>query len=99
MSTKELMQVALLTEHALFNVRFAAEEERKVTHSKHISGFYRELINQLESKLDAERAVLTRNEALGIKKWNKKPFSLLLTSTTLPKKKQKSSTGMKSLLI
>ena len=65
MSARDLEKTILLTEHALFAVKFAAEEERVISHSKHISGFYRSMINEFESKLDAERALLKRIETVG----------------------------------
>ena len=61
---EKLEQVILLTEHALINVKFAAEEERRITHSRHINGSYRQMINELETKLDCERAVLKKRQVL-----------------------------------
>lgn len=65
MNTKHIEKTILLTEHALSAIKFAAEEERVISHSKHISGFYRTMINEFESKLDAERALLKRIETVG----------------------------------
>lgn len=55
----------LLTEHAVFNVKFAAAEERKMTHAKHIDQYYVEALDRLEVKLCGDRAYLSRVEILG----------------------------------
>jgi hypothetical protein len=61
---EKIHQAILLTEHALADVKFAAEEERRISHNKHISGFYRRMINELETKLDCERAALKKQQVL-----------------------------------
>lgn len=55
----------MLTEHAIFNVKFAANEERKITHAKHINTYYAEALDRLEVKLCGDRAYLSRVEILG----------------------------------
>jgi hypothetical protein len=55
----------LLVEHAIFNVKFAAEEERKITHAKHIDQYYVEALDRLDVKLTGARAYLGRIEAVG----------------------------------
>jgi hypothetical protein len=55
----------LLVEHAIFNVKFAAEEERKITHSKHIDTYYQEALDRLDVKITGARAYLGRIEAIG----------------------------------
>jgi hypothetical protein len=55
----------LLVEHAIFNVKFAAEEERKITHNKHIDRYYAEALDRLDVKLTGARAYLGRIEAVG----------------------------------
>jgi hypothetical protein len=58
-------QIIILTEHAIFNVKFAAEEERKLTHAKHIDQYYTEALDRLEVKLVGARAYLSRVEIIG----------------------------------
>jgi hypothetical protein len=58
-------QQVLLVEHAIFNVKFAAEEERKITHAKHIDQYYAEALDRLDVKLTGVRAYLGRIEAIG----------------------------------
>jgi hypothetical protein len=66
MTTLEIAKQRLsLTEHAIFNVKFAANEERKLTHAKHIDKFYVEALDRLEVKLCGDRAYLSRVEILG----------------------------------
>ena len=66
MTALELAQKRmLLTEHAIFNVKFSAEEERKLTHSKHIDHYYVEAMERLNVKLVGDRAYLSRVEILG----------------------------------
>lgn len=55
----------ILAEHAVFNVRFAAEEERKLTHSKNIVQNYVEALDRLEVKLVGARAYFNRIETIG----------------------------------
>lgn len=65
MTALELAQKRLLlTEHAIFNVKFAAAEERKLTHAKHIDKYYVEALDRLEVKLCGDRAYLSRVEIL-----------------------------------
>ena len=58
-------KVVELVEHAIWNVRFAAEEERKLTHAKHIDEHYREALERLDVKLTGANAYLKRVEVLG----------------------------------
>ena len=62
---EKAQQAVLLVEHAIFNVKFAAEEERKITHAKHIDQFYAEALDRLDVKLTGARAYLTRIEITG----------------------------------
>lgn len=55
----------LLVEHAIFNVKFAADEEKKMTHAKHIDKHYVEALDRLGVKLTGARAYLTRIETIG----------------------------------
>ena len=54
-----------LVEHAIFNVKFAAEEERKITHAKHIDFFYQEALDRLDVKLTGARAYAYRVQTIG----------------------------------
>jgi hypothetical protein len=54
-----------LVEHAIFNVKFAANEERKITHAKHIDTYYIEALDRLGVKLVGARAYLSRVQILG----------------------------------
>jgi hypothetical protein len=66
MTPLELAQQSLAyTEHAIFNVTFAANEERKMLHTKHINQFYTEALDRLQVKLVGDRAYLSRVEILG----------------------------------
>ena len=58
-------QKVLLVEHAIASVKFAAEEERRITHDKHIDQHYVEALDRLDVKLTGARAYLGRIEALG----------------------------------
>ena len=50
---------------AIAAVKFAAEEERKITHAKHIDQYYAEALDRLDLKLTGARAYLGRIEAIG----------------------------------
>ena len=65
MVLEKAQQAVLLVEHAIFNVKFAAEEERKITHARHIDQFYAEALDRLDVKLTGARAYLTRIEITG----------------------------------
>lgn len=52
----------LLVEHAIFNVQFAAEEERKITGNPHIDQYYADALDQLAVKLASAQADLGRVE-------------------------------------
>jgi len=54
-----------LIEHAIFNVTFAANEERKMTHAKHIDKYYVEALGRLEVKRVGASAYLSRMQFLG----------------------------------
>lgn len=62
---EKAQQAVLLVEHAIFNVKFAAEEEKKMTHAKHIDQHYVEALDRLDVKLTGARAYLTRIETIG----------------------------------
>jgi len=46
-------------------VKFAAEEERKITHAKHIDTFYAEALDRLDLKLTGARAYAYRVQTIG----------------------------------
>jgi hypothetical protein len=50
---------------AIAAIKFAAEEERKITHNKHIDQYYVEALDRLDVKLTGARAYLGRIEAVG----------------------------------
>lgn len=50
---------------AIAAVKFAAEEERKITHAKHIDQHYVDALDRLDVKLTGVRAYLTRIETIG----------------------------------
>jgi hypothetical protein len=50
---------------AIAAVKFAAEEERKITHAKHIDPYYREALDRLEVKLTGARAYAYRVQTIG----------------------------------
>lgn len=54
-----------LIEHAIFNVKFAAEEEQKITHTKHIDPHYQEALDRLEVKRVGAEVYLKRVELIG----------------------------------
>lgn len=58
-------QAVALIKHAIHNVRFAAEEERKITHSKHIDRYYQEALDRLEVKRVGADAYLFRIQTVG----------------------------------
>lgn len=64
MGYQEALKVYALTEQAIFEVKYAAEEERKITHAKHISEHYRNILDRLDIKITGERALLARYKAL-----------------------------------
>lgn len=61
---KAQRQLNLITD-AIAAVRYAAEEERKVTHVKHLDPFYLEALNRLETKLTGARAYAFRVQTIG----------------------------------
>lgn len=61
---KAQRRLDLITD-AIAAVKFAAEEERKITHAKHIDQFYAEALDRLDVKLTGTRAYLTRIETIG----------------------------------
>lgn len=61
---KAQRQLDLITD-AIAAVRYAAEEERKVTHVKHLDPFYLEALNRLETKLTSARAYTFRVQTIG----------------------------------
>jgi len=50
---------------AIAAVKSAAEEERKITHSKHIDKYYSEALDRLDVKLTGARAYADRVGAIG----------------------------------
>lgn len=62
---EKAQKAVLLVEHAIFNVKFAANEERKITHAKHIDKHYVDALDRLDLKLTGARAYLTRIETIG----------------------------------
>lgn len=60
---KAQRQLDLITD-AILAVRNAAEEERKVTHSKHIDPYYREALDRLDVKLTGARAYAFRAQTV-----------------------------------
>ena len=50
---------------AIATVKFAAEEERKITHSKHIDTYYAEALDRLDLKLTGTRAYAYRVQTVG----------------------------------
>jgi hypothetical protein len=54
-----------LITNAIAAVKFAAEEERKITHAKHIDTFYVEALDRLDLKLTGARAYAYRVQVIG----------------------------------
>lgn len=54
-----------LVDHAIFNLNFAAEEERKMTHAKHIDQYYYEALVRLGVKKVGAEAYLSRIQTIG----------------------------------
>ena len=50
---------------AIAAVKFAAEEERKITHAKHIDPDYRDALDRLDVKLTGARAYAYRVQTIG----------------------------------
>ena len=50
---------------AIAAVKFAAEEERKITHARHIDQYYVEALDRLEVKLTGARAYAYRVMTIG----------------------------------
>ena len=61
---KAQQQLDLITD-AVATVKFAAEEERKITHSKHIDPYYQEALDRLDLKLAGVRAYAFRVQTIG----------------------------------
>lgn len=61
---KAQRQLDLITD-AIVAVKYAAEEERKVTHSKHIDPYYQEALDRLDVKLTGARAYAFRVQTIG----------------------------------
>lgn len=57
-------QVDLITA-AIEAVRSAADEERRITHSKHIDPLYHQALGRLEAKLTGARAYAFRVQIIG----------------------------------
>ena len=54
-----------LIEHAIQIIKVVAEEERKITHDKHIDPYYQEALDRLEVKLTGARAYAFRVQTIG----------------------------------
>jgi hypothetical protein len=57
-----------LVEHllgVLYSMRACARLEQRLSHSPHQSGYYVDLVNRLETLIDAERALNTRIQTVG----------------------------------
>jgi hypothetical protein len=63
---EEQRQVVLALEHAIFNIKFAAQMEQKATHAKHFCPHYRKVLEELELKEVGERTYLRRLEIIGV---------------------------------
>jgi hypothetical protein len=61
---KAQRKLDLITD-AIAAVKFAAEEERKITHAKHIDKFYAEALDCLDLKLTGARAYAYRVQTIG----------------------------------
>lgn len=61
---KAQRQLDLITD-AIASVIYAAEEERKVTHAKHIDPYYQEALDRLDVKLTGARAYAFRVQTIG----------------------------------
>lgn len=61
---KAQRQLDLITD-AVAAVKFAADEERKVTHSKHIDPLYQKVLDDLDIKLTGVRAWAFRVQTVG----------------------------------
>ena len=66
MSEQEKAQRQLdLIVDAITAIKFAAEEERKITHAKHIDPYYQEALDRLDAKLTGVRAYAHRVMTIG----------------------------------
>ena len=61
---KAQQRLDLITD-AIEAVRYAAEEERRITHSRHIDPYYRQALDRLEIKLTGARAYAFRVQTIG----------------------------------
>lgn len=61
---KAQRRLDLITD-AITAVKFAAEEERKITHAKHIDQYYVEALDRLEVKLTGARVYAYRVMTIG----------------------------------
>ena len=61
---KAQRQLDLITD-AIAAVKSAAEEERKITHAKHIDPYYQEALDRLDVKLTSARAYAYRVMTIG----------------------------------
>ena len=50
---------------AIASVKFAADEERKMNHSKHIDPLYQKVLDDLDVKLTGARAYAFRVQTIG----------------------------------
>ena len=53
-------QIVALLEHAIFNIKFAAAEEHKITHKKCIDSPYQRCLDYLDLKRTYEESKLKR---------------------------------------
>ncbi len=50
---------------ALFIIKDCADLDQRLTHARHRSDYYVDLINRVEALIDAERALLKRQQTIG----------------------------------
>jgi len=58
-------QIVALLEHAIFNIKYAATEEQKITHKAHIDASYQQCIDLLNLKRTYEESKLKRVGVIG----------------------------------
>lgn len=59
------LKIVQLLEQAIFNIKFAAQEEQKLTHKPHFDVPYRQILEILDLKRTYEESKLKRLEILG----------------------------------
>lgn len=58
-------KIVQLLEHAIFNIKFAAAEEQKITHKAHIDPPYQQCLDYLDLKRTYEESKLKRAKIIG----------------------------------